>query len=438
MMDLTKLMKIGTARIDITPPVGVELTGFVARVQPSVGVHDPLFLRTLYLESGDQKLLWLHGDLLGWQQPLVGRVQEWARQQLGLNDSQLILSATHTHSGPAIARLIRCGEVDEAYLQRLFDSCCEAARQATRQAEPVKLLRAEGRCELAIDRRNKPSAHTDPRVGFLAWQREDKSLAAVLANYPMHAVAMGAGNRLISGDWPGMAAATLEQSLPGNPLVMVTNGPAGNLNPSKRDNAQMVQQMAGQLASVVEAAMGRLEPTPSQELQTASVHVPLPLDAMDADGVDRTAKQLTDAMAGRTGYTPDRVREAFVIWRDRMLTRLRAGTAPKTTDLFLQAIRLGDVNLLTINAEAFSILADELRRRTGQRVYVVGYANHLFGYLPAAAAYAEGGYEVDSAHLFYDHFRVGQGGLELATERGAELIHSLAAGASSPMGRGAP
>jgi hypothetical protein len=59
-------MILGTSQVDITPKPGVELSGFAARIQPSVGVLDPLLAKRLYLTQGDARLLWLHCDLTGY------------------------------------------------------------------------------------------------------------------------------------------------------------------------------------------------------------------------------------------------------------------------------------------------------------------------------------------------------------------------------------
>jgi hypothetical protein len=57
------------------------------------------------------------------------------------------------------------------------------------------------------------------------------------------------------------------------------------------------------------------------------------------------------------------------------------------------------------NAEVFSEFTDMLRLRSDKQIYLIGYANGDLGYLPTRAAYLEGGYEVDVAHLFYGGFR---------------------------------
>jgi hypothetical protein len=66
-----------------------------------------------------------------------------------------------------------------------------------------------------------------------------------------------------------------------------------------------------------------------------------------------------------------------------------------------------------------------LRRDRGKRIYILGYANGDVGYLPIRAAYAEGGYEVEEAHLFYGGFRVLPGGLERLALAATDLVEKL-------------
>jgi neutral ceramidase len=52
-------MKVGVSQIDITPKPGVELSGFAARTQPSIGVLDPLFAKAVFLANGRERVLWI-------------------------------------------------------------------------------------------------------------------------------------------------------------------------------------------------------------------------------------------------------------------------------------------------------------------------------------------------------------------------------------------
>ena len=94
-------MKCGTSQVCITPPVGIELSGYAARVQPSVGVCADLYVRGLFLEEGSEKLLWLHADLVGFDREWTATLRRELAAELGLEARQILFSATHTHAGPA-------------------------------------------------------------------------------------------------------------------------------------------------------------------------------------------------------------------------------------------------------------------------------------------------------------------------------------------------
>ena len=70
-------MILGTSQIDITPAPGGELSGFAARVQPSLGVLDPLFAKALYLAKGKERLLWIHCDLIGFDREISDFYLQW-------------------------------------------------------------------------------------------------------------------------------------------------------------------------------------------------------------------------------------------------------------------------------------------------------------------------------------------------------------------------
>jgi dTDP-4-amino-4,6-dideoxygalactose transaminase len=77
-------MKAGVSQVCITPPVGVDLCGYVEREQPSVGVLDDLYVRGLYLETDEERLLWLNCDLICFSPKRVRLLREVCRIAHGL------------------------------------------------------------------------------------------------------------------------------------------------------------------------------------------------------------------------------------------------------------------------------------------------------------------------------------------------------------------
>ena len=415
-------MNLGAAQVDITPKPGVELCGFAARIQPSVGILDPLWAKALYLVDGHTRLLWLHCDLVGFDRSLVLAFRRWAQERLGLEPGQVMLSATHTHSGPCTIHLEECGAYDAEYVQLLQARLREAAQAAVNATEPVELLTVEAKLELAVDRRNRASAHTDPRIAAMGFRRPNQTFAAVVVNYAMHPVALGPTNRRVSADIPGQAAVVLAEQLAGNPVVLVTNGACGNLNPPAENVPfAQVQAWGRQVAEAVAPLLRKVAPQPAAGLRLHSRIVPLPEDTLDAEGINAAAdKALLDAVSlAEWGSKYQRVVER---WRRSQLAQHATGLKQSYREAELFAVSLGNLLLLGANAEVFSEFTDWVRRRSQAHVYLIGYANGDMGYLPTRAAYQEGGYEVEVAHLFYGGFRPKAGSLELLAQAAGELV----------------
>ena len=419
-------MKVGIAQIDITPKPGVELSGFAARTQPSIGVLDPLFAKALYLAEGGERLLWIHCDLVGLDREFVMWYRDWARQRLGLAEGQVMLSATHTHSGPCTIHLHEAGLYDAAYVRFLQRRLREAAEAALGETEDCVVVTTEGRLNLAVDRRQQASQHTDPRVAALGFRHSDSTFKAVLVNYPMHAVALGSSNRNVSTDVPGQVALALSRQLPGNPVVLVTNGACGNLNPPAENVPfTQIEAWGRMIADAVAARLAQTPPAPQALFRIAARVFPLPLDVLDVAGIEAFARKALGDTKSLAEWG-DKYRRAVEQWQASLVAAAKAGPVAGHRDAELFAIRLGEVILLGANAEVFSEFTDWLRAEAHQKVYVVGYANGDMGYLPTQAAYAEGGYEVEVAHLFHGGFRPKAGGLELLAREAKALLQEIA------------
>lgn len=55
----------GFAEIEITPPVGIELAGYIARDGVATSVHDPLYARALVIADGAARAALITCDTLG-------------------------------------------------------------------------------------------------------------------------------------------------------------------------------------------------------------------------------------------------------------------------------------------------------------------------------------------------------------------------------------
>lgn len=312
----------------------------------------------------------------------------------------------------------------------------EVARGALGKTEQCELIEVEGKLNLAVDRRKRASAHTDPRVAALGFRRSDGTFAAAMVNYAMHPVALGPNNRQISGDVSGQAASQLAAALPGHPVVLMTNGACANLNPPAENvTVTQMQKWGGQIADAVGGLLMSAKACAGPKLRIATRVVSLPLEVLDAEGINRFAdKALLDAEP--LAQWGEKYRRVVEHWRKTLLKNgSNTGNGHHEAELF--GIRLNGVLLIGANAEVFSAFTDMLRRQSDAKIYLIGYANGDVGYLPTRAAYAEGGYEVEVAHMFYGGFRPQAGGLELLASAASDLVMQLQGGATNPAKSGA-
>jgi len=415
-------MFVGTAQCDITPLPGCELVGFAMRPQPSTAVLDPLALRALYLENGSERLLWLQADLLALERSKVEDVRRCIQDSTGFPSSRVVISTTHTHSGPPTAHLTGAGEYDPGYVERLKGSMVRLAGEAMQAPEDCRLAIVEGRCTLGIERRSTQSPHTDPRVPAVGWRRPDGSYKAVLLNYAMHGVCMFSTE--ISADWPGETARSLAQALPGGPMVLVTTGACANINPPSVGVApEQMRQWGRAVAVTVEP---RLAQTPSDSaaevLRFASRIVPLPLECWTLEEIENLARtNLADSPGLREFGRKYEL--AVGTWLETMQARVRRGEPP-TADVELCLIQLGAIRFLTINAEVFSHFNAMVPSTESAPLYVIGCTNGMIGYLAPTSAYDENGYEVETSMFFYNVLRPKRGAMEWLAERAAELINA--------------
>jgi neutral ceramidase len=422
-VDEGPVVKVGVAQVEITPVPGLQLAGFAVRPQPSVAILDPLWIRALYLEWRSERFLWLHADLLALKQSLVDRLRSEIEKELGIPRRSILLSTTHTHSAPATIQLTRCGEMDKHYVSLVEEEFRRAARLALLDQEDCNLVLAEGNCDLGIDRREFASAHTDPRVGALAWRRADGSFKAVVLNYAMHPVCLR-GNE-VSGDWPGEASRFLSTRLLGSPVAFVTPGACANIDPPAV--GVKPEEMIRWGRQIAESVVGKLIATPLQMeleqrvvLRTQTITVALPTEQWTACEVESYAASCLADPAGFREFG-ENFRAAVETWRKTMIERLHRGEPP-VIQAELGLVWFGMAAVITVNAEVFSQFTGLASTNAGCPVYTVSCANGMLGYIPAARAYDEGAYEVSWAMLFYNMPRPEKSGLELLAAQARRLI----------------
>ena len=125
-------MQIGFSKNDITPRVGVELCGFGPFLnRHSIAVRDRLWARAMAVEEGGTTLILASCDLVGVLQCMTARVRAIVPDATGVPPEHIMISCTHTHSGPNTAKTIGWGAEDEPY-RAVLPQRFKAVGRATR------------------------------------------------------------------------------------------------------------------------------------------------------------------------------------------------------------------------------------------------------------------------------------------------------------------
>ncbi len=225
---MTSHLMVGTASIDITPPTGVYLAGFGARIGPSTGVHDPLVAAALVADDGERQVAIVTTDLIGVPAALVREVRETVAAQTGLPASGIMISASHTHSGPDISRT---DDLTREYRASLIVKLVAVITRAWQERQPATVSAAIGELYSSAANRRPNGGPVDRSVNVL-WASSDTGQPfGVLVNYTCHGTVLGPDSLLISADYIGYMRRRLAERVGDGVVLLFANGALGNVNP---------------------------------------------------------------------------------------------------------------------------------------------------------------------------------------------------------------
>jgi len=362
---------------------------------PSTGVHDPPRVRALALESADARVLWLSLDLVGVDPTLVTELR--ARlARTGAPPPVVIVSASHTHSGPgayadsAFWAFVAADRESPAVRRSILDVMERAAREAWRRREPARVVAGTGTVTgVATSRLDQP---LDPELGVLKVTAVDGRPLALVWNYAIHGTALGHGNFQISGDLMGEASARLERET-GVPVLFV-NGAAGDVSPIGR-GWPGVETIGSTLAGAALATWSVLPVGRDETLGIAERRVALPNPGVS-------------------------VRNCVGRWIPRGVRIGLAGALASSAAI--TAVHIGETAWVTVPGELQTRLGLDIKAAGHGRfeqTFVAGYSNDYLGYFLTAKDYERPSYVACGS--FY-----GEKGGETVRDAAVELLSRLA------------
>ena len=419
-------MKLGFAKNDITPRVGVELCGFGPyNCRHSTAVRDRLWARAMAVEFGQTRAVVVSCDLIGTNARIVDRVRDLVTQHTGVPPDAVMVHSTHTHSGPATGSYIGWGEADRPYVETLPQRIAKAAIEAFGRLQEATLSHAEVPCEgMGTNRVHSQWSSLGDSGLDDSWRPEKPELTdttchvikaeaagrtvGFLSYFGCHPVVCCGGNRAIHGDYCGVATNMLEREH-GGAVGLFLQGAQGDINTSvaradQQEGLLALDVMAARYANAVRRGLRAVEPIKVDALkcerrQAAFSRKPWGLEKLRAMLAEKEALvHAIDATdhdkAGEDGRCNTRMETVYMLALRRMVAAAEAGES-LSPPAELQGFRIGPVSLLGTPFEVFQEIKNDAHAKAASPIpLVLGLTNDTLGYAPDRVA-AKGGYEAD-------------------------------------------
>lgn len=420
-------LRAGAAAVDVTPQeFPLNMPGGFSE-NPAKEVHDPLFARALVLDDATTKLALVVVDIIGISPDLLDEAKQLAAQETGIPSDRMLVSATHTHSGPSVGPKEGSSPAS-AYRKLLVEGLTQSIVKAHAALRPAALAAAvhplpdevfnrrwylkPGKMPLnpfgqldtvkmnpgtSPDVLDRPAGPTDPDITVLSVQDERRRPIALLANYSLHYVG-GTPAGQISADYFGEFARLMPSRLRGGEdfVAMMSNGTSGDINNipflvtrPPREPFEQVRIVARKAADAAWFAHRTIEQHRSD----------VRLGMLERDVVLEyrrpTAEQVAAAKEVLAVKDPAEIEKLPRLAQHYARNVVRAAEREeKTVSVKLQTLRIGDLAVCSIPFETFAEIGLELKRRSPfPQTMVISLANGRHGYLPTPEQHRLGGYE---------------------------------------------
>jgi hypothetical protein len=388
---------VGTAEVDITPPIGTALPGHIyPRI--SKGIQDPLYIKSIVFESQGQRLAYVILDLIALDRKEGDKGVALAAERSGISQDHIVWAATHTHTGAYTTHIFSPDNsvINKAWLETIpekFADCVAAADAAKvparmsrlcafnnsllhnrrllfkdgRAINTWKLIEADTQCIGS-------SGPVDPEIGILAFDDLNGNLLSVLFHFSLHTNTNF--GEYFSADYPGVVAARIRERFGSGVSTLFLPGAQADIN----SPGQRYKEVGDTLAKLIIAELDKRQPVEEPPMLVAvKKEVEVPFRDFTKDQKERIEK------AGYHGGSLD------VFLKEVELLRKEGKTSAKTV---LQAWRIGDIGFASLPGELFVEWGLKIKRESPfPWTYPIELGGDYLGYLITDRTWKDGGYE---------------------------------------------
>lgn len=360
-------LKVGAASRIITPDPLLPVSGGMGPTRPATKKLGELTVRAVVLEQGATKAAIVSVDALGFPSVLVQRVSKMVKE---IPLQNIVVGATHTHSGPDFYAFPdgKGGHTgDLKYIDRVCELMAEAINEAAAKVQASTVRVATGKVEGQVAYNYYAIELYDPRAGILQFTNTEGKTIATLVNYAIHPEVLGNEVGAMSPDLIGPLCDRIESKV-GGMTIFMNGAQGGMITADNRDLSKIADPLAGRwtdkrewseclrigekLADEALRIISTAEPMAEVPLQCEHRMVEFPVDS--------------DALWGVVQYSP--------------LNYPR--NANRTISSRINLIQIGPARIATIPGEALPNIGFYLKRKmSGEHNLLFGLTNDAFGYI---------------------------------------------------------
>ncbi|NQT12349.1 MAG: neutral/alkaline non-lysosomal ceramidase N-terminal domain-containing protein [Planctomycetes bacterium] len=406
-------LRAGAATADITPALGVSLSGPISKRGPAKRIVTRLYAQALVLENGSERIAFVVCDCTIIYKDIVDKAKRLVRERTGLTPERLVIASTHSHAAPRVG--LATSELDLQYFDLFCRAVADAVSTAIENLAPAKVGCGVGskpefvRCRrqlldpgtLALnpfgeenDRAvmrggnsvTRPAGPADPQVGVLSVQHADGRPLAVLASYPVHYVTGDKRGDVTADYWGHFAdrlATLMKTDKAGPPFVgIMARSPGGDAAPH-RGGYEGMKELGDALAEEAFRVCGEID---------YRDHVPLGVrqSTIEVEVRRPDAKRIQWANAVLAGTWEGKGLRNSTIYAQQAL---ELAQFPATAAVCLQAFRIGELGVTTVPCELFASTGLAIRKESPLSPYFnIDMANGFWCYLPPPEQHKLGGY----------------------------------------------
>ena len=414
-------MKAGVEIRDISPKKGLPLGGYPHYPRHNTGVHDPLYAGCIYLSDGAKEIAIVAMDILFFSKQYTAKVRQRVNKECGIPENAIMISCSHTHSGPWAAGGIDDETLydneDKEYVDSLIDKLAYAIVSAKRNSFDAKAAVTKGYCgpEQGIGgNRRDPKGPADTDVCVIAVKDMKDTVRGIYVNYALHPTVIHEDSTMVTADFPGYARMYLKEAYPKAELAYA-QGASGDQSTRYFRQGQSFDEAKRIGDEIGKAAAKAIEEADfcddlkidavSKTLKIRTREVPA-LDELRKN-VEKFSKEYEELKAKGAPYLD--VQNAnlknlgaedflgLAIAYSKGSLRLLNEEDPAE----IQVLCIGDSRIVGMPGEVFVDFALDIKKRSQYKnTFVATLANGcLPGYVCTRESYAIGGYETGASFL---------------------------------------